>query len=121
MTGWLMTDATTEGFESCCQRETSGEAHPDHADPGTATLAVGRRGECPQPPDDGARAVGQLGELPCHADLHYRSQDLAAIRRGCGAPVQGREVHGVPSGDQPTGEIDDTWMQAGDLMEHENR
>jgi NADPH:quinone reductase-like Zn-dependent oxidoreductase len=108
-------------FERCRQRETPGEAHPDHADPGTATLTVCRRGECPQPPDDGARAVGQLGELPRHADLHDRSQDLAAVRRGCGAPVQGRQVHGVLSDDQPTGEVDDAGMQPGDLVEHENR
>jgi hypothetical protein len=100
-------------FERCRQRETSGEAHPDHPDPGTATLTVGRRCECPQPPDDGARAVGQLRELPRHADPQDRSHDLAAIRRRCGAPEQRRQVHGVPSGDEPTGEIDDARMQAG--------
>jgi len=33
----------------------------------------------------------------------------------------GVEVHGVPRGDQPTGEVDDARMQAGDLVEHENR
>jgi hypothetical protein len=71
-------------FERCRQRETSGEAHPDHPDPGTATLTVGRRCECPQPPDDGARALGQLRELPRHADPQDRSHDLAGRRNSDG-------------------------------------
>ena len=75
----------------------------------------------PQPPDDGARAVGQLRELPRHADPQDRSHGLPASRRGCGPPEQGRQVHGVPGGDEPTSEIDDARMQAGDLVEHENR
>jgi len=75
----------------------------------------------PQPPDDGARAVGQLRKLPRHADPQDRLHDLPASRRGCGPPEQGRQVHGVPSGDEPTSEIDDARMHAGNLMEHENR
>ena len=68
-------------FERCRQREISREAHADHADPRAATLTIGRRCECPQPPDDGARAVSQLGGS--------RATQTRRIERTISRPVAG--------------------------------
>ena len=95
MAGWLITEATTAGSRAVANANPAVKRIPTTPTP-AHHVTVGRCGR-PRAPDHRTGAVGRLRELTRHAHPYARSQDLAAIRRGCGPPEERRQVTQYPA------------------------